>query len=118
MQLFKYPKRFWAGAMLWLGIITWLSTAPSIQLPSFSLLSADKLAHAACYALLTLLLLWAGPPRWWLMPLCASLYGAFMEWVQATFFPSRFFEYDDMLANAIGAYGAYMMAIVFRKIWG
>jgi VanZ family protein len=118
MQFFKYPKRFWAGAMLWLAVITWLSTAPAIQFPSFNLLSADKLAHAAAYAMLTLLLLWAGPARWWWMPVVASAYGMMMEWVQATFFPGRFFEYDDMIANALGAFSAYSVALLLRRIWG
>jgi len=35
--------------------------------------------------------------------LFATAFGALMEWVQFRFFPDRFFEYDDMLANAVGA---------------
>ena len=103
-------------AFVWLLVITYLSTSPGISMPGFTLISSDKLAHAAAYALLTWLLLlglpeafrrWRGLPRHvWLCGFAVA-YGAFMEWVQATFFPYRVFELDDMLANAIGALGAW-----------
>ena len=89
--------------------ITWLSTKGGIPLPGFSLIGTDKLAHASAYALLTFLLLrafsvhGANLQRQGIVWLFAAGYGATMEFVQATWFPNRFFEYDDMLANAIGA---------------
>jgi VanZ family protein len=33
----------------------------------------------------------------------STFYGVLMEFVQYAFIPGRFYEYDDMLANAIGA---------------
>lgn len=102
-----------APAVLWLTTITWLSLSGGLQMPGFNLLSTDKLAHAAAYFLLTVLFVWgfrrsaAKPPTnkaLGLIFIGCSLYGAFMEWVQGTYFPNRMFEYDDMIANAIGAF--------------
>lgn len=109
-------------ALAWLAVITWLSVNSGMPMPKFNLFSADKLFHAAAYALLTVLLLWgrskAGPipiPRSQqvLIFVLAAGYGAFMEWIQGSFFPDRSFEYDDMLANTAGAFLAIM---IFRLI--
>lgn len=110
-------------AFIWLLLITWLSTSPGVSLPGFTLISSDKLAHAAAYAVLTWLLLQGLPnafKRWNRLPrhawLCgfAIAYGALMEFVQATFFPYRVFEFDDMIANAIGALGAWSVFITMN----
>lgn len=99
-------------AFLWLLLITILSVMPGVQLPSFHLFAADKLAHAAVYGVLTWLLLRAYvltrqvPLTRWKQALLLGLstfYGVLMEFVQYAFIPGRFYEYDDMLANAIGA---------------
>lgn len=98
-------------ALAWLVVIVFLSTKGGVSMPKFDLLQTDKLTHAAAYCLLTWLLLW-GVSRWrgrvhgWhgpTMVLFASGFGAGMEYIQFQFFPDRFFEYDDMLANAVGA---------------
>ncbi len=99
-------------ALLWLLFITGLSVMPGVQLPAFHLFSADKLAHAVVYGVLTWLLLRAytrtrqAPLSFGkeIIVLCLStIYGVFMEFVQYAFIPGRFYEYDDMLANAFGA---------------
>lgn len=104
--------------MIWLICITWLSTKGGVALPGFRLIGADKLAHAAAYGLLAWLVLWAFPQdklsglfKVWLF---AAGYGAAMEWVQYRFFPNRFFEFDDMLANAIGAFLALVVVQVLK----
>lgn len=99
-------------AIGWLATVTYLSVTPKLQLPKFNLFSADKLGHIAAYALLTWLLVWgiskskrrtATQGESYSALFFATFYGALMEWVQGTFFPGRFFEFDDMLANAAGA---------------
>lgn len=100
-------------AFAWLVAIVFLSTKGGVSMPSFDLFQTDKLAHAGAYALLAGLMLWgaarhrgAGSTRWkhgLAVALFAAAFGALMEWVQFRFFPDRFFEYDDMLANAVGA---------------
>ncbi|HAD12713.1 MAG TPA: hypothetical protein DCF33_09780 [Saprospirales bacterium] len=109
-------------ALIWLGIVTWLSINSGMPMPKFNLFSADKLFHAAAYALLTALILWgrikSGPlpipgSQQMLIFILATGYGAFMEWIQGTFFPNRSFEYDDMLANTAGA---FLAIIIFRLL--
>lgn len=111
-------------AALWLAVITYLSVTPSLQLPKIELFSADKLAHAGAYAVLALLLAWgvwklrarmATRGELVLIFCLAAGYGALMEWVQGTFFPYRFFEYDDMLANAAGAFLAVIVVNLRTK---
>lgn len=98
-------------ALIWLIGITILSTGANVPMPKFNLIGPDKLAHAGAYALLAWLVLYgyqkvSGKPGTkalvyiWLF---AAGYGVLMEFVQGAFFPNRFFEFDDMLANAIGA---------------
>lgn len=111
-------------AAAWLAVITFLSVTPGVQLPKFQLFSTDKLAHAGAYALLVWLLAW-GIWKWkaryanrgeLVLAFCfAAGYGALMEWVQGTFFPYRFFEYDDMLANAAGAFLAAILTNALCK---
>lgn len=112
-------------AAIWLVIVTYLSTSGGVPLPKFDLFSADKIGHAGAYAILVWLLLWGiwktknreatGGEKFLVFALAAG-YGAFMEWVQGTFFPGRFFEYDDMLANAAGALLAMTLAVPLYKI--
>ena len=100
-------------ALVWLLAITYLSTRGNVQLPKFDLLASDKLAHASAYCLLAWLALsgLARVRRPLALPyayclgifLFAAGYGALMEVVQYTFFPNRFFEVDDMIANTVGA---------------
>jgi len=107
--MFKNP---YLPAALWLAVITILSTSPGVPMPKFNLFSTDKLGHAAAYALLTWLLFKGfnaakNRTATWkeaIVIFClAAGYGALMEFVQGTFFPYRFFEVDDMLANGFGA---------------
>lgn len=111
-------------ALGWLAVITYLSVTSGVQLPKFNLFSADKIAHAGAYALLVGFLVWGVWTSKKRMPLrgelvlffvLATAYGALMEWVQGTFFPNRFFEYDDMLANAAGAFLASIFASQLSK---
>ncbi len=110
--MFKLP---YLPAIAWLVIITLLSTSPGVPMPQFNLISMDKLGHAGAYALLAWLMLGglekarqrAATKTEAIAIFCiATGYGALMEFVQATFFPYRYFEVDDMLANGIGALAA------------
>ncbi|MCB0544038.1 MAG: VanZ family protein [Saprospiraceae bacterium] len=106
-------------AAAWLLIITGLSVTPGMQLPKFDLFSTDKLGHLAGYGLLTALLLWgyyrsngfrAGWRTGLLIFAFASGYGCLMEFVQGAFIPGRFYEVDDMIANAAGAALVWLLA--------
>jgi VanZ family protein len=102
-----FDKLRWWWPLLWLALITWFSVTPGPQLPDFQLISMDKLNHALAYGVLCWLLLRALRPlnrrrRWGAFLFCV-LYGILMEWVQYAFVPGRFYEYADMLANALGS---------------
>lgn len=106
-------------AAVWLVLVTILSTGGGVPMPKFNLIGPDKLAHAASYALLAGLLLFGYQKssgrqpnlRVFIVVFCfAAGYGALMEWVQDTFYPNRFYEFDDMLANSIGALAAVGIA--------
>lgn len=117
-------KAYWP-ALLWLVIITILSVMPNVQLPSFNLFSMDKLAHAGVYGIFTWLLLrgyekFKGTPgnRIFIIITCISIfYGVLMEFVQFAFIPGRFYEIDDMLANAFGSIVglAFFRTLFYKK---
>jgi VanZ family protein len=111
-------NRHYLPAIAWLLLITGMSLVPKIQLPRFDLLSIDKVGHLAAYALLVWLLLYGCrrqrngvPPArtGWSFVAAATAYGALLEFVQGNFIPGRFFGYDDMIANALGALGAWLL---------
>lgn len=119
------PLKSFLPAILWLGIITFLSVTSKLQVPKFQLFAADKIGHAAAYGLLVWLLAWGvwksknralARGEIFLLFYFAAGYGALMEWVQGTFFPNRFFEFDDMLANAAGAFLAVILTPSLYKI--
>ncbi|MCC7505318.1 MAG: VanZ family protein [Saprospiraceae bacterium] len=124
-QRLSWWPAFWP-AVLCLAGITGLSVMPSVQLPKFDLLAPDKLGHALAYGVLGWLSLrglrlYQGRLTTLaaaLMSAAAAGYGVLMEFVQAAFIPGRFFELDDMLANAIGAlaaWGIYALAGIYWK---
>lgn len=74
-----------------------------------NLLEADKLAHAGAYCVLTTLLIFgfarSGHTFWWAILysiLLAGGYGVLLEVIQYSFFPRRYFEVWDIVANIIG----------------
>lgn len=118
--MFKKP---YLPAALWLAIVTGLSVSSGVPMPKFNLFSADKIGHAGAYAVLAWLLLSGFKAANRRLPNTKELliifglatgYGVLMEFVQGTFFPNRFFEVDDMLANA---FGALLATITFRRFY-
>jgi VanZ family protein len=94
----------------WMAVITYLSTLPGRSMPQINIVSIDKIGHFGVYGVFMALFVWAFYPqksdnhRFMISILLFVIgWGIFMEWVQATFFPDRFFEVADMLANTLGA---------------
>ena len=93
------------------GVVVYLSTGGGLQLPqSFAWQGLDKAQHLAAYA--TLGVLWsyafgcgdgAGSVPWQRLWGALFALGALLEVFQWAFFPNRYFEVADMLANGIGA---------------
>ena len=100
-------------AMIWSLVILVLSAKAGINLPEswFDLIAMDKLGHFGVYGLLTVAILWGNHKNE--VPLTtksaifavflAGVYGICMELMQYFFFPGRYFEYLDIIANIIGA---------------
>jgi len=118
-RAFFYP-------LLWLVAITVMSVMPSVPTPDFKLVAPDKLAHAFMYGVLVWLGLRAfrryrpqkGFPfiKGFGMFIFASAWGTMMEYIQGAYFPSRFFELDDMIANGVGAATGWLLFFfIYRK---
>ena len=97
-------------AIGWSVIILLLSTRATISVPESwsSIFAPDKLGHTFMYGVLTWLLLWAFRQNAiekaiiWTLIISIS-YGILMEVIQYTFFPNRFFEVYDIIANISGS---------------
>ncbi|MFT4666632.1 MAG: VanZ family protein [Polaribacter sp.] len=97
-------------AIGWSVIILLLSTRATINLPQSwgDLYSPDKFGHAFVYAVLCWLLLKAFQKEKvrnaaLLAVIISGSYGILMEVVQYSFFPNRFFEKYDIIANISGS---------------
>ncbi len=104
---------YFLPALAWAILIASLSTTSALPPIPWDFLSPDKVGHLVFYALLTGFLFWGMLQGQWrtvllskgmlvLAVFIASLYGTFLELVQATL-PHRQFDYADMLANCLGA---------------
>ncbi len=97
-------------AIGWSVVILVLSTRATVNLPeSWSdLFAPDKVGHAFVYGVQTWLLLRAFRQKalekavFWALLISIS-YGILMEVIQYTFFPNRFFEVFDIIANISGS---------------
>ena len=86
------------------------------------LISPDKLGHLLAYFVLSVSFLWAFAQTkqlnrrlaFWVVITCAS-YGIVLEFVQFAFFPERYFEWWDMLANLVGALLAILIIRFINK---
>ena len=101
-------------AILWAILILYFSTKGKINLPDSwgNLLSMDKIGHFWIYGIFTFLLL-----RGLIFPFSkwkekgvqialsiSILYGIGLEVIQYAFFPGRYFEFLDIIANIIGSF--------------
>jgi VanZ family protein len=118
-SLQKYSRFAFFPAFVWslfILLVSW--TVAGINLPEklLDLISTDKLAHFVIYALLTVFFLlgfWIKGRQIIFYPLgliviiSGSLYGVLMEILQYYFFPGRFFEILDIVANISGAFAGF-----------
>ncbi len=110
-------------AVAWCIFITFLSVKGGINLPEsiWDFLAWDKLAHAFVYGVFAFLIMNGDLKRniftkksIYIALIISILYGILMEFVQWGFFPGRYFEVLDILANIIGSFiGVY----IFNKFF-
>jgi VanZ family protein len=105
--------RYFIPAIVWAAVILILSATPGKNLPQIDfgdLLEADKIAHVGVYLILTLLIFRGLYRRkrlnnrniGWAILISAG-YGILLETGQYFFFPGRYFEFFDIVANIIGS---------------
>ncbi|HHS95647.1 MAG TPA: VanZ family protein [Phaeodactylibacter sp.] len=112
----KIPLKSYIPAIVWGFIILLLSTRATINLPPTwtDLISVDKVGHAFFYAVFTALILKGHQKPLLKKNIIQSLlisisYGVLMEIIQYSFFPNRFFEVYDIIANISGSFlGLYL----------
>jgi len=112
-------------AILWAIVIFILSTVGGLNAPDLlpDLLSPDKLAHTAAYFIQAVLLGWGSYKRGYSLQkallisvLTSSVFGILLEIVQYLFFPNRYFEWWDMVANVTGAvFSSLFTFFLYRK---
>ena len=105
--------KYYLPALIWSIVILVLSAKAGINLPEslFDLIAMDKLGHFTVYGLLTAAILWGNRKNEVSLTaktaiiavLISAIYGIVMELMQYYFFPGRYFEYLDIIANIIGA---------------
>lgn len=111
--------------LIWALIILILTLSPGNYIPKidyWSILSLDKYVHCGIFFLLNFLLLWDYKkhykPRLATEIIITSIsivYGIWIEIIQQ-YIPLRSFEWNDMLANASGAWLAWVVfRVVFRR---
>lgn len=103
----------------WAALIAWLSTSGGVQLPPTWLdaIGPDKVGHFLFYGILAYLTLHVGNgalPRkssvQWAWVMLTIIYGIAFEVIQYTFFPNRYFEVFDIMANTAGSISGWLMA--------
>ncbi len=121
--------RYSLPAVIWGLIIAFLSLSPKGVLPKFSwgdLISPDKAGHLTFYAVFIFLILYGiyknkgqqviNQSLFWKVLLFGAGYGLFMEIFQYLFFPGRYFEFQDEIANIIGSIiGILIFKYIFLK---
>lgn len=111
-----------APAAAWFLLILTLSFLPGKSLPSFTLLTWDKLGHFLLYGIWMLLIRFSmsgGLRRLRLRMLLALLFvlfcGTTIEFAQEALTADRKFDIYDAIANALGAMVAFVLVQPFRK---
>ena len=105
--------KYYVPTLLWSLVILGLSAKAGINLPEsiFDFIGLDKLGHFTVYGILSASILWGmgkNGEEWSkknvvMAILLSSIFGIVMELMQYYFFPGRYFEYLDIIANIIGA---------------
>jgi len=120
------PGRYFIPAVIWGLLILYLSADPGINLPPsvWDFLGIDKIGHLTFYGIFSFLIAYG----YFKLPqtaikkglvntlIISSGYGLAMEIMQYSFFPNRYFEVLDIIANIIGSFvGILLFHHIFLK---
>lgn len=112
---------FIPSVLVFLGIF-FLSTMLSVPIQLEGVSFLDKIEHTFAYFVLIITLLFGfykgsslNPKTMLLLMLGCSFYGVLLEWIQFMFFPNRYFEWFDALANVSGVLLGSLVFRLFRN---
>lgn len=118
-------KKFFLPAAIWaifILLVSWNVAGFNLPETFLDLIAFDKAAHITVYAILSFLIcigfLKNGIDLATVMVkilLFCALYGILMEILQFLFFPGRYFEYLDIVANIIGAFLGWYVFRLFKR---
>ena len=108
--------------IVWTILLLVLSSMAGIQLPDISLFEPDKLAHFGVYGIYVFLFFIvfakAGKDSWTTRigaSIWCSFCGFLMEVMQYKFFPGRYFEMRDNVANISGILFTLIIFSIFKN---
>jgi VanZ family protein len=103
--------------VLWAFFILVLCVIPGKDLPNSNIWQIDKVVHFALYLILAYLLFASAANRLHKTQLIllaiSMIYGFIIECIQDFFLLDRFFDWNDVLANSVGA---FIGVVVFRLV--
>ncbi len=114
--------KYYIPAVLCSVLIFWLSVTSGANLPEtfMDFLSFDKIAHGIAYGTLAVTFFWAAlktkalkVSTMYIISIVVACYGISMEIIQYCFFPGRYFEVLDILANIMGIVIAHL---IFKQL--
>jgi len=119
-------KRFlsrWLPFIVYGVLIVWLSLTPAPPTIDDAFFEWDKVQHAGAYGLFTLLAFrgfsdGSDAVKWrWLKAVVVTVcIGGLLEIAQGLFTKTRTAEFGDLLADLVGAGGAYLAVRMYRFI--
>jgi len=117
--IFSLP--YWVPAVLWMGVIFFLSSLPEEATPGRFIVS-DKIAHASEYFILAFLILFALQrttrlgffTSFWVTLAWGALYAVSDEFHQL-FVPTRHFDLRDLAADAGGVLLLFLILWMLQK---
>ena len=121
MRRFVAYFPYWVPAVLWLGVIFFLSSLPESATPGRFLLS-DKVLHAAEYFILAFLILFALQRTtalklstcFWIVLATGTAYGLSDEFHQL-YVPTRHFDLTDLLADMCGILALFGILWILQR---
>ena len=121
MRRFIASFPYWVPALLWIGVIFFLSSLPESATPGRFLIS-DKVLHAAEYFILGFLILFALQRTttlkfstcFWIVLASGAAYGLSDEFHQL-YVPARHFDLKDLLADVCGIVALFGILWVLQK---
>ncbi len=111
-----FLQSYWA-ALLWAAFILLVCSLPGYDLPNLNFWDIDyidKLEHMTVFALLGFLMVYGFKRRFsdnrilpsnkvlWTFVILAAAFGGFTEILQGLFFPTRFADVFDFIADSLG----------------